>query len=135
MVRVSKDDARAELFERVLRQSLYGGGGADRHERGRFEGAVRRREFASARAGWVGLGNLERKAHFYIVVRTSLLPNSKSTNLERMALGQSLVRSRFDRQNSGEYPRQHGKEQNKRGPRSANNSKRLPDWDFFRVGG
>jgi hypothetical protein len=35
---------------------------------------VRRREFSSARAGWVGLGNLERKAHLYSVVRTSFLP-------------------------------------------------------------
>ena len=63
MIGVGEDDARAELLERVLRQSFNGGGGADRHECRRFERAVRRREHASARAGRIGLGNLERKAH------------------------------------------------------------------------
>jgi hypothetical protein len=41
---------------------------------------VRRREFASARTCWVGLGNLKRKAHTTIVVRTTFLPNSPSTD-------------------------------------------------------
>lgn len=80
MIGVGEDDARAELLERVLRQSFDGGGSADRHKRRRFEYAVRRREFSSARTSRVGLGNLEREAHLYIVVRTSFSPNSPQTS-------------------------------------------------------
>ena len=76
MIGVGEDDARAELFECVLREAFDGGGSADRHEGGRFEYAVGRREFSSARACRVGLGNLERKAHFYIVALRGSSPNS-----------------------------------------------------------
>ena len=67
MIGVGEDDARTELLERILRQSFDGGGGADGHERRRFECAVRRREFSSARAGRVGLGNLKGEAHPEII--------------------------------------------------------------------
>ena len=78
MIGVGEDDAGAELLERVLRQSFYSGGCADRHECGRFECAVWRREFASAGACRVGLGNLERKAHYIIVAVRRLSPNSRA---------------------------------------------------------
>src|SRR5579871_761173 len=136
MIGVGEDDASAELLERVLRQSFDGSGGTDRHECRSFECAMRRREFSSARAGWVGLGNLEREAHLYIVVRTSFPPNSPQTSPICVSptgiYRRTSVAICFDLHKSREHPSQHRKEQNKREPCASDNSECFAGWNFFR---
>ena len=53
MIRVSKDDLRAERFQRFLRQALHRGRRAHGHEHRRFNHSVRRFQLPEARTGWV----------------------------------------------------------------------------------
>ena len=49
-----EQDLHAEVFEVLLGLAFYGGGGADGHEGGSVNDAVRRGEAAEARAGGIG---------------------------------------------------------------------------------
>ena len=66
MVGIGENDFGAEIFQRFLRQGLDGGGGAHGHENGRFDGAVRRGEYARTRARWIRVLNFEGKTHFAV---------------------------------------------------------------------
>jgi hypothetical protein len=69
MIGVCEDDARTELFERSLRETLDRAGGAHRHECRRFDRAMRSCQPAAARTRRIGLQNLERKHNFSSVSR------------------------------------------------------------------
>jgi hypothetical protein len=72
VVGVGKDDLGsamvvAEGFEGVLRDGLDGGGGANGHEDGCFDGAVREMERGSAEVA-VGGAEVEAKRHRLLIV-------------------------------------------------------------------
>jgi len=62
MVGVCKDDFRAELFEGFAAQALNGGLRANRHEKGRFDGAVRSSQAAATCSG-ICFENFEAETH------------------------------------------------------------------------
>src|ERR1700730_17707120 len=63
MIGVGKEDARAEFFERFMRQSLDRCGGSHRHECWGFDLSVRRGKASAAGAGRIGLLYFKRKIH------------------------------------------------------------------------
>ena len=63
VIRIGKNDARAQFFERLLRQSLYRRGSPHRHEYGRFDYPVRRRQLSAARTRRISLKNLKGETH------------------------------------------------------------------------
>lgn len=64
MVGVGENDFGAESFERFLSETLDCGGGANGHENGRFDDAMRRGKKATPRAGGIDMLDFERKIHF-----------------------------------------------------------------------
>ena len=63
MIRIAEQNLHAQLAERLLRQALHRAGRAHRHERGRIDHAVRRRQAPQPRAGRIGFQNFKVKFH------------------------------------------------------------------------
>lgn len=63
MIRVGKDDFRAKLFERFLRERFDRSLGTDGQKERRLHHAVWRGQAGAARAGRVGLQDFKRKRH------------------------------------------------------------------------
>ncbi len=63
VVGVAKQNLHAQFSERLLREALHRTGCAHRHEGGRIDHAVRRRQPPEPRAGRIGLQNFEMEFH------------------------------------------------------------------------
>src|SRR5271169_423779 len=69
MIGVGKNDFCAEFFEGFLREAFDGGLRAHGHEEGSLDGAVRRGEAATARAGGIGLCYFKGEIHLRLHTR------------------------------------------------------------------
>ena len=70
MICIGENDLRVERFQVLLRLRLDGRGRPHRHERRRFDHAVRSYEAAQARSGRIGRQHLEMKSHPTECIRT-----------------------------------------------------------------
>src|SRR5208283_3302995 len=68
MIGVGENDARAQFFQRVLRETFYRGGSAHRHEYRRFDDSVGSRQLTSSRPRRIAVQNFKRKTHSFSVL-------------------------------------------------------------------
>ena len=67
MIGVSENDFGAQLFERLLSQSLDARSGSNRQKKGRLYHAVWRGQPPAPRPAWISLSYFKGKAHFLSV--------------------------------------------------------------------
>src|SRR5271166_4667307 len=92
MIGVGENDARAQFFQRVLRETFYRGGSAHRHEYRRFDDSVGSRQLTSSRPRRIALQNFKRKTHSFSVSGENKRPerlddNKRPPNRKRNDVG------------------------------------------------